>query len=389
MNPLLEKNNYIYIPNFISEVRAKTMASNFNHFCIENKIIGDEQAPNSNAEYNFIDFLELLCERTPAISEILGETVLPTYSYARVYKHGSVLERHRDRDACEVSLTIHLDGDKDWPIYIETPDGEEVELILKPGDAMMYLGCAADHWRNKFLGREYIQVFLHYVRSRGDKAYTYFDKVKQKAEFKKEEKSIEQQPIEQKNSFGHKKTLDDFIIVLDNIIPDDLCDAILNEYAESDEWTRAGVGNGDIITEKRNVNEILMSFESVISTNPNVRKNLDQRVFQCASNAIVKYNEIFPLSMIEQDSGYNLLRYNVGQFYTQHTDSYKLHPRSVSCSFTLNDDYEGGEFAFFDRELTYKLKKGSALLFPSNFMYPHEVMPVTMGTRYSIITWFI
>jgi predicted 2-oxoglutarate/Fe(II)-dependent dioxygenase YbiX len=63
--------------------------------------------------------------------------------------------------------------------------------------------------------------------------------------------------------------------------------------------------------------------------------------------------------------------------------------RSVSCSFALNDDFEGGEFAFFDRELKYKLGKGDAIMFPSNFMYPHEVMPVTKGTRYSIITWFI
>ena len=36
-----------------------------------------------------------------------------------------------------------------------------------------------------------------------------------------------------------------------------------------------------------------------------------------------------------------------------------------------------------------KLKKGDAIMFPSNFMYPHEIMPVTQGTRYSIITWFI
>jgi len=61
----------------------------------------------------------------------------------------------------------------------------------------------------------------------------------------------------------------------------------------------------------------------------------------------------------------------------------------VSCSFALNDDFGGGEFAFFDRELIYNLKKGSVIMFPSNFMYPHEIMPVIKGTRYSIITWFV
>ena len=92
---------------------------------------------------------------------------------------------------------------------------------------------------------------------------------------------------------------------------------------------------------------------------------------------------------VEQDSGYDLLKYEVGGFYIPHTDHFKNVPREISCSFMLNDDYEGGEFAFFDRELVYKLKKGSCIMFPSNFMYPHEIMPVTSGTRYSIITWFI
>jgi predicted 2-oxoglutarate/Fe(II)-dependent dioxygenase YbiX len=84
-----------------------------------------------------------------------------------------------------------------------------------------------------------------------------------------------------------------------------------------------------------------------------------------------------------------LLRYSEGCFYKQHTDSFKEAPRSVSCSFVLNNDFDGGEFAFFNRKLKYKLEKGDALMFPSNFMYPHEVMPITKGTRYSIVTWFI
>ena len=47
-----------------------------------------------------------------------------------------------------------------------------------------------------------------------------------------------------------------------------------------------------------------------------------------------------------------------------------------------------GEFAFFNRELKYKLNQGDVIMFPSTFMYPHEIMPITKGTRYSIITWF-
>lgn len=139
----------------------------------------------------------------------------------------------------------------------------------------------------------------------------------------------------------------------------------------------------------RNVNTIPISHENTILKNPEIRKLLDDRLYKVANEVIRKYNDIFPLSQIEEDSGYDLLKYEVGQFYRQHTDSYKKHPRAVSCSFALNDDFGGGEFAFFDRELIYNLKKGSVIMFPSNFMYPHEIMPVIKGTRYSIITWFV
>jgi predicted 2-oxoglutarate/Fe(II)-dependent dioxygenase YbiX len=101
------------------------------------------------------------------------------------------------------------------------------------------------------------------------------------------------------------------------------------------------------------------------------------------------YREKHPLFNIDIDTGYQLLRYQEGQFYVQHTDSFKAEQRSVSCSIQLNEDYEGGEFAFFNREIMMRTGVGSVIMFPSNFMYPHEVMPVQKGTRYSIITWLV
>ena len=40
---------------------------------------------------------------------------------------GQKLERHADRDACEISVTVHVGtnlkgSDADWPIWIKTPD---------------------------------------------------------------------------------------------------------------------------------------------------------------------------------------------------------------------------------------------------------------------------
>lgn len=185
------------------------------------------------------------------------------------------------------------------------------------------------------------------------------------------------------------KQLEDYILVIDDVVPHDLCDDILKEYTTTyDIWNTAQIIGGVTDTSIRNVTSIGISQEEIISQNSNVRRQLDNRMFESASLAINSYKTKFPLTNITNDSGYDLLRYNVGQFYKQHVDSFTTTPRAVSCSFALNEDYDGGEFAFFDSRLKIKTKKGSALMFPSTFLYPHEILPVTRGTRYSIVTWF-
>jgi Rps23 Pro-64 3,4-dihydroxylase Tpa1-like proline 4-hydroxylase len=384
MNPQILENNYVYIPNFISPERAKLLASNFENFCIENNIAGDDQIEQSHSKYNYIDFLELLCNATPEVGEFLGENVLPTYTYSRVYKRGAELIKHTDRDACEISLTVHLDGDKDWPIYIKNPKGETISLNLKSGDAMMYLGCDAEHWRDVYEGDRYVQVFLHYVRSRGDKGYAYFDKVREK----KPKKDESQENIKSFDSTSQSKLLD-YIHVFENIIPDELCDLIVREYKNTKDLLYATIGYGIEDREIRNVRGTLLSDTSVIAENQELRKTIDDKIHQCLIVAMQKYNAIHNLVVISRDSGFNFLQYDVGNFYKKHVDSFTAEPRAISCSIALNDDFEGGEFTFFDNEIKYNLKKGSVLMFPSNFMYPHEVLPVTKGTRFSIVTWFI
>jgi len=186
------------------------------------------------------------------------------------------------------------------------------------------------------------------------------------------------------------QNLKDYIYVVKNALSYKLCDAILKEFLNSEEWVDTVVGSKGVIDKAtRNCQTIIISYPYVIQKNNEVRHKLDNDIFDGASKCIQEYNLKFTHCNIEEDSGYELLKYPEGCFYIQHVDSFKARPRAVSCSFILNDDFEGGEFAFFDRELKYKLEKGDALMFPSNFMYPHEVMPVTKGTRYSIITWFV
>jgi len=366
MNQQFEENGFLVIKNFITKKRAKNLSKEFIKYCQENPndCTPDSQSLNSPANYNYSSFLELLCEKTPEVSKIIGETVLPTYSYARVYQNGAILEKHTDRNACEVSLTVHLGGDEKWEIFLETPQKEEMSVLLEVGDALVYYGCTISHWRNEYIGKYYSQVFLHYVKSNGDKKESYFDKGK--------------------DSY---KNLEDYIKVFENAISDELCDRIISEYENSDEWfdasTKSGV-NKDI----RNCELINISIEDTINKNKISRKKIDDDVYSVVSKVLNDLNQIYNGISVIQDSGYGLLRYNEGGFYTQHTDNYTDSPRTISCSICLNDNYEGGEFGFFNRNIKYKLKKGSVIVFPSNFMYPHEIMPIVKGTRYSIITWF-
>lgn len=184
----------------------------------------------------------------------------------------------------------------------------------------------------------------------------------------------------------------DYIKVYDDILTKEECEYILSEYKNSQEWHAGTIGeNNQNDKSVRNCDNIGISVKEIIGANYETRKKIDDLVCKHAGRSLHKYIEDFPdnnfLQYINSDSGYELLRYNEGGLYKQHTDAGKK-ARTLSLSFSLNDDYTGGEFAFFDREIKIKTKPGSVILFPSNFMYPHEIMPVTKGTRYSIITWF-
>jgi hypothetical protein len=181
MNQQLIDNNYLHIPNFISKEEANSLASELIEYSKlpGNFMVGDEQAPNSLAKYNFLPFVKVLVKKINAVSIILEEDVLPTYTYTRIYRHGEVLKRHRDRPACEISITLNLKKDNEWPIWFQKPNGEEISLELNQGDAIIYLGEVADHWRNAYQGQENVQLFLHYVRAEGSKYWAVFDQLQQ------------------------------------------------------------------------------------------------------------------------------------------------------------------------------------------------------------------
>ena len=186
------------------------------------------------------------------------------------------------------------------------------------------------------------------------------------------------------------KSLEDFIVVIKQIIPAGLCDAVIQEYNNSNLWEDAQdrTDNGEASKKyKRDCQVIFTSNVNNLKLNPN-RVDTDNSLFLIVSTCLKRYSALFPYCSVSQDTGYDLLKYNEKGYYKEHTDAFIGYHREIACSLLLNDDFDGGEFAFFNQSLKYNLQKGDAIMFPSNFMYPHEVMEITKGTRYAIITWF-
>jgi len=136
----------------------------------------DQQVPNTYSHYADVAMETLLIRTLPIMEKKTGLELNPTYSYARIYKTGDILKRHKDRFSCEISTTLNLGGDP-WCIYLEPkknvgiPDGKKItttsnnkgtKVVLKAGDMLVYKGMELEHWREEFQGNECAQVFLHY-----------------------------------------------------------------------------------------------------------------------------------------------------------------------------------------------------------------------------------
>jgi hypothetical protein len=144
-------------------------------FTTEFGVWNDQQVPNTYSHYADIAMETLLLAVQPKMEKLTKIKLIPTYSYARIYKKGDILHRHKDRFSCEISTTLNLGGDE-WPIFIEknpekggvknnkyvSDNTKGIKVILKPGDMLVYKGNLCEHWRDAFEGKDCGQVFLHY-----------------------------------------------------------------------------------------------------------------------------------------------------------------------------------------------------------------------------------
>ena len=179
-----EKDNILLIKNAISKELANFCMNYFllkrdaviklrkdniipNDESLLSKLFGtwkDPQVLNSYSHYGDMVMETLLMKVLPIMKENTNLNLIPTYSYARIYKKGDELKRHKDRPSCEISTTLNLGGNI-WPIYIDVTQGKGnkgTKVNLECGDMLIYKGELLEHWREPFDKELCVQVFLHY-----------------------------------------------------------------------------------------------------------------------------------------------------------------------------------------------------------------------------------
>ncbi len=172
-----------------------------------------------------------------------------------------------------------------------------------------------------------------------------------------------------------------------SVVPNDLCDKTVSEMnnLKFHEHTFYNANTNEY-KPRSGSQELSMSWGNV-STKNDLNKLVDDTAF--------RYVKELKMPWFDKYQGYSHVRFN------KYAENKKmaLHADHIHSMFdgerkgipilsvlgVLNDDYEGGEFVLIDEKID--LSKGDIIIFPSNFMYPHKVEPVTKGTRYSYISW--
>jgi hypothetical protein len=164
---IFDEQNYLLLKNFFNLKDVTRMSKRMHHLRNSGMLFIDEQCPNSYSACGdpiHSEYQELYREK---LEKAIGYELYPTYSYARIYSPKEVLEKHKDRSSCEISITSTLDyntfDDEPWDLYFEP----NIKIKLYPGDVLVYKGCEIEHWREKFIGVIQTQIFMHYVNKNG------------------------------------------------------------------------------------------------------------------------------------------------------------------------------------------------------------------------------
>ena len=176
-----------------------------------------------------------------------------------------------------------------------------------------------------------------------------------------------------------------------NVIPQDVCYRVLKEIREKrwEKHTWYEYAKNSYESKEQKELDVLPATQELHDT-------LGQFIFESLQQYMLKYvqqEDERIKGFVKTFTPIRFNRYGIGTIMRKHYDH--IHSifdgqrkgiPTLSLLGVLNDDYEGGEFVFSDTH-TVPLKAGDIMVFPSNFMYPHEVKEVTKGERFTFVSW--
>jgi hypothetical protein len=130
--------------------------------------LGDEQCRRRYGMHNEPMARFLLHQLQGAVARVVGRPVMPAYSYSLTYEAGAVLAPHTDREQCEYTVSLLIEGTAEgtwepWPLLLRA-NGEPVAVHQLPGDALVFAGRRLPHWREPLPdGHTSTSLLLHYV----------------------------------------------------------------------------------------------------------------------------------------------------------------------------------------------------------------------------------
>ena len=186
-----------------------------------------------------------------------------------------------------------------------------------------------------------------------------------------------------------KNKLEDYVLTVPNVLTKELCKKIIKELKSSTWKTHTFYSHRDKTSRPVSEGKDLENTFDVIPS----YQVINDGVWKAIHKYIVEELKFPWYDGWEGFSALKFNRYHKNQLMKEHCDHiHSLFEGKVrgipilSVIGALNNNYEGGEFVMFE-DKEYKIKAGEILIFPSLFLYPHKVMPVTKGTRYTYITW--
>ena len=195
---------------------------------------------------------------------------------------------------------------------------------------------------------------------------------------------------ERYNLMAYEHKISDLKYRINGLVPKNACQKIINIFKKYPELT-SPESSYKYKTKKHETDNFKCLNLSRIN-NPNEDILYAFRTAQQYINIVVtnyvmhlkakKISPSFNSYLINSSQNIRILRYQEGQSIKDHSDvDWRTR---ASCTLNLNEDYEGGEFRFFDGQIKETFKTGDAMIFPAEPIWIHGTEPITKGTRYAI-----